>query len=81
MSARDTAVRLITKAGILFGALFLVGVLLAAIPAHKLQPQPSSAQESQSTQTNDERIAKVGALHDSPGGVQRDNKVPMKITQ
>ena len=53
MSARNTAIQLITKAGTLFGALFLVGVLLAAIPAHKSQPpQTSGAQESQSTQTN-----------------------------
>ena len=53
MSARNTAIHLITKAGTLFGALFLVGVLLAAIPAHKSQPpQTSGAQESQSTQSN-----------------------------
>ena len=53
MSARNTTVQLITKAGTLFGALFLVGVLLAAIPAHKSQPtQFSKAQESQSAPTN-----------------------------
>ena len=53
MSARNTAIQLITKAGTLFGALFLVGVLLAAIPAHKSQPrQFSEVQESQSAPTN-----------------------------
>jgi hypothetical protein len=34
MSARSTLIHLGTKAGILLGALFLVGVLLAAIPGH-----------------------------------------------
>ena len=59
MSARHTAIHLITKAGTLFGALFLVGVLLAAIPAHKSQP----------SQTNDERTGKAATEHDMvPGG-------------
>ncbi len=35
MSRRSTSIKLATKAGILFGALFLVTVLLAAIPAHQ----------------------------------------------
>ena len=65
MSARNTAIQLITKAGTLFGALFLVGVLLAAIPAHKAQPpQTSGAQESQSAPTSGERSAEVNAVHD-----------------
>ena len=70
MSARNTAIHFITKAGTLFGALFLVGVLLAAIPAHKSQPpQTSVAQESQPSQTNDERTGKTAAEHDMvPGG-------------
>jgi hypothetical protein len=70
MSARHTAIHFITKAGTLFGALFLVGVLLAAIPAHKSQPpQTSAAQESQPSQSNDERAGKAAAEHDMvPGG-------------
>jgi hypothetical protein len=70
MSARHTAINLITKAGTLFGALFLVGVLLAAIPAHKSQPpQTSAAQGSQPSQTNDERTGKAATEHDMvPGG-------------
>ena len=78
MSARNTAIQLITKAGTLFGALFLVGVLLAAMPAHKAQPaQISAAQESQSTQNsantmpgmdmNDEHSAETGAVHHMAG--------------
>src|SRR5580698_339882 len=35
MSRRSTSIKLATKAAILFGALFLVSVLIAAIPAHQ----------------------------------------------
>jgi hypothetical protein len=34
MSARSTVLHLLTKAGIAFAALFLVSVLLAAMPGH-----------------------------------------------
>ena len=34
MSARSTAVQLAIKASIVFGALFVVSVLLAAMPGH-----------------------------------------------
>jgi hypothetical protein len=56
MSARSTFLNLATRAGILFGALFLVSVLLAAIPGHRApaaqsqrsqQSSGSKAQESQ----------------------------------
>ena len=53
MSRRSTLVKLATKAGILFGALFLVTVLLAAIPAHQqkalevvITPEQQLAQDS-----------------------------------
>jgi len=69
MSARHTAIHFITKAGTLFATLFLVGVLLAAIPAHKSHPpQTSAAQESQPNQTNDERTGKAAAEHDMVSG-------------
>jgi hypothetical protein len=79
MSARHTTIHLITKAGILFGALLLVGVLLAAIPAHKSQaPQTSAAQESRSTPSDsntmpgmdmsDQHTAEAGAVHDMSSG-------------
>jgi hypothetical protein len=49
MPARTAIIHLLTKAGIFFGALLLVGVLLAAIPTHRVSPAQSSAsQESQS---------------------------------
>jgi hypothetical protein len=91
MSARNTTIQLITKAGTLFGALFLVGVLLAAIPSHKLQsPQTSAAQESQSTQTNantvpgmdmsDEHTAEAGAVHDMASGPHDAHNLHMYIT-
>lgn len=35
MSRRSSLIKVATKAGILFGALFLVTVLIAAIPAHQ----------------------------------------------
>ena len=80
MSARNTALRLLTKAGIFAGGLFLVAVLLAAVPAHKLSAtQNASSQESQSTQPaansmpgmdmHDEHSAEAGAVHEmTPGG-------------
>ena len=40
MSARSTFIHLAAKAGILFGALFLVSVLLAAIPGHRAPALP-----------------------------------------
>jgi hypothetical protein len=49
MSARSTFIHLATKAGILFGALFLVSVLLAAIPGHHAPVAPvQEAQQSSS---------------------------------
>src|SRR5437899_2748375 len=57
MSARSTFFHLAAKAGILFGALFLVSVLLAAIPGHRAPAAPgqdaqqSSAAQSQEPQT------------------------------
>src|SRR6202051_593778 len=91
MSARNTAIQLITKAGTLFGALFLVGVLLAAIPAHKLQPpQISGAQESQSAHTNassmpgmnmsDQHSAEAGAVHDMASGAHDAHSLHLYMT-
>src|SRR5256885_3145528 len=42
MSARSTFVHLATRAEILFGALFLVSVLLAAIPGHRAPDRKST---------------------------------------
>src|SRR6266851_6889373 len=59
MPARSTLIHLAAKAGILFGALFLVGVLLAAIPGHRApaatmqEAQQSSSSPSQESQPMD----------------------------
>src|SRR6266403_809924 len=59
MSARSTFFHLAAKAGILFGALFLVSVLLAAIPGHRApaapgqEPQQSSGSQPQESQAMD----------------------------
>jgi hypothetical protein len=91
MSARNTAIHLITRAGILLGTLFLVGVLLAAIPAHKSQPpQTSGAQEWQSTPSNaatmpgmdmgEERSAEAGAVRDMASGGHEVHSLHMHMT-
>src|SRR5258708_27859961 len=50
MSPRSTFLHLAAKAGILFGALFLVSVLLAAIPGHRAPAVPGQdAQQSSSS--------------------------------
>src|SRR5437879_10537769 len=54
MSALSTFVHLATRAGILFGALFLVSVLLAAIPGHRTPAVAiQDAQESSSSQSKE----------------------------
>jgi len=54
MSARSTFIHLATKAGILFGALFLVSVLLAAIPGHRAPAlQSQSSEQSSSSQSQE----------------------------
>ncbi len=60
MSARSTFLHFATQAGILFGALFLVSVLLAAIPGHHApaapvqEDQQSSSAQSQESQEMDQ---------------------------
>src|ERR1700720_2274542 len=59
MSPRSTFIHLAARAGILFGALFLVSVLLAAIPGHRAPAAPvqdapqSSSSPSQESQPMD----------------------------
>jgi hypothetical protein len=54
MPARSTLVHLAAKAGILFGALFLVSVLLAAIPSHHAPAAPDQdAQQQPSAQSQE----------------------------
>ena len=54
MSARSTLFHFAGKAGILFGALFLVSVLLAAIPSHRAPAAPAQeAQQSSGSQAQE----------------------------
>jgi len=54
MSARSSFVYFVTKAGIVFGALFLVSVLLAAIPGHRAPVVPvQETQQSSSSQSQE----------------------------
>jgi hypothetical protein len=54
MPARSTSIRLAAKAAILFGALFLVSVLLAAIPAHRAPAAPvQDVQQSSGSQSQE----------------------------
>jgi hypothetical protein len=53
MSRRSTSIKIATKAAMLFGALFVVTVLLAAIPAHQQKPlEISIAQDPPQTQAS-----------------------------
>lgn len=56
MSARSSLIHLVTRASIALGALFLVGVLLAAIPNHHVPASQgvsaNAAQQSQSSDTS-----------------------------
>jgi hypothetical protein len=91
MSAHRTTVQLVTKAGIFFGALVIVGVLLAAMPAHKVtSAQNSGAQESQSAKPDadnmagmdmgEKRAAETGAVHDMTPGSHDSHSLHMHMT-
>src|SRR6266481_8764345 len=70
MSARRTLIHLAAKAGILFGALFLVSVLLAAIPGHHAPAAPvQDAQEASSSQSKESQ----GMDHSSMPGMDMDD--------
>jgi hypothetical protein len=70
MSARSTFLNLATRAGTLFGALFLVSVLLAAIPGHRAPAaQPQSSQQSSSSQAQESQ----GMDHSSMPGMDMDD--------
>jgi hypothetical protein len=70
MSARSTFVHITTRAGIMFGALFLVSVLLAAIPGHRAPAVPAQdAQQSSSSQTKESQ----GMDHSKMAGMDMDD--------
>jgi len=93
MSSRNTSLALVTKAGIFFVALFLVGVLLAATPVHKSAwPQSSASQESQATpphnmsgmdrgeRAGDEHSAAAEAVHEMTLGGHDPHSLHMYMT-
>ena len=70
MPARSTFVHLITRAGIMFGALFLVSVLLAAIPGHRAPAAPTQdSQQSSSAQSQESQ----GMDHSKMPGMDMDD--------
>src|SRR5712671_3707526 len=80
MSARSSFVRIAAKAGMLLGTLFLVTVLLAAIPAHQPPTVEDSAQEPPASapgldrgrmpgmDISDEHASENAAVEDLPAG-------------
>lgn len=52
MSRRSQALHFLTRAGIIFGALFAVTIVLAAIPGHRAPALSSLAQEAQAPSTS-----------------------------
>ena len=93
MSRRSTSIKLATKAAILFGALFLVSVLIAAIPAHQqralevviapeqLPSQDASAQSLPSSQSADHGGAPGAAFQRTPTGHTHSNRTYKTITR
>ena len=70
MSARSRFIHLAAKTGILFGALFLVSVLLAAIPGHHAPAAPAQeAQPSSTTQSQESQ----GMDHSKMSGMDMDD--------
>jgi hypothetical protein len=74
MSRRSSLIKVATKAAILFGALFLVTVLIAAIPAHQQkafevvltpdqQPSQTSAAPASTSTLKNTRSRKMAATH------------------
>ncbi len=93
MSARSKFVHLAAQAGMLFGALFVVTVLLAAIPAHHApseqalvaQESSSSSQETQQSSMpgmnmSDEKASEKAAVHDMTPGHHDAHSQHMTMT-
>jgi hypothetical protein len=72
MSARSSFFHLAAKAGILFGALFLVSVLLAAMPGHRTGVLP--AQESQQSSGSQAPPPQASVQSSMPGMDMDDAK-------
>ncbi len=71
MPARSTYLHLAAKAGIVFGALFLVSVLLAAMPGHRTPAVQT--QESQQPSASQSQDSQQGMDHSSMPGMEMDD--------
>jgi hypothetical protein len=71
MSARSTTIHLLTKAGIAFAALFLVSVLLAAMPGHRA-PVVGSAQSETASASASPAAPQQGTDHSTMAGMKMD---------
>ncbi len=69
MPARSTLVHFATKAAMLFGALFVVSVLLAAIPSHRVPVIQSQGSQQSGTQSQESQ----GMDHSSMTGMDMDD--------
>src|ERR1700742_4307969 len=74
MSRRSTFVKLATKAGILFGALFLVTVLIAAIPAHQQRALEVVVAPEQQDSAAQSQTSDSSADHSSMPGMNMEEK-------
>lgn len=70
MPARSTYIAIAAKAGILFGALFLVSVLLAAMPGHRAPAAPTQDSQQSSGSSAHE---KQGMDHGAMPGMDMDD--------
>ncbi len=92
MSARSSIVQVLTKMGMLLGALFVFTLLLAALPAHRAPAQEASSQESPSPSSEadhgsmpgmdmgDEHANEKAAVHDMTPGHHDGHSQHMTMT-
>src|SRR5215475_7616678 len=81
MSARKAVIQLATQTGMLIGALFVVTVLLAAIPEHKgAVEQPTSALAGDMKPGLPDADAHTIVVHASPESAQEAQQEPSDST-
>jgi hypothetical protein len=93
MSARKTLVQLAAKAGMLFAAIFVVTILLAAVPGHHAPAQTPAGQSSDDVvqsggtassdrlNSDDAKVTEKGAVHDMTAGHMNAHSLHMKMTE
>lgn len=93
MSARKTLVQLAAKATMLFGAIFVVTILLAAVPGHHAPVQTPTGQQSVDTSqqssaqassgglsTDDEKASEKAAVQEMTPGHHDNHSLHMRMT-